>query len=184
MTAQTMLRKGPAIFTEIEEFGSFDEEVQYYIRRSLDVGLSREVDVYRWARGEDEAASLNAQRHLYRVLPLIRASAPEQGSFAAAEDFLLPLIAVSTFDVSSGRLTAFCEYRFLYERLLGPIVRPWLATAFAAAAAMPSLPAHRRAFLLASVVGAVDDHWSAEPPNFYPEWLAIDEVRTNGSHDS
>ena len=172
MTAQTVLHKGPAILAEIKEFGSFDHEAQHYIRRSLDVAFAREFDADRWVRNEEEAASLVAQRHIYRALAGIRKSIPGNATLTSADSFLFPLIAVSAFDVGGGCLTSFCEYRFLYERLLSPEIRPWLPSAFAAAAAMPHGSAHSRDVLLASLLGAMSQGWSRDAPAFYPGWLA------------
>ena len=35
-------------------------------------------------------------------------------------------MTLSAFDLGEGKLSCFAAYRFLYERLLGPAVRPWL----------------------------------------------------------
>ena len=43
------------------------------------------------------------------------------------------LTTLSAFDLAQGRIDSFSAYRFLYERLLGAQVRPWLPAAFCAA---------------------------------------------------
>jgi hypothetical protein len=64
----------------------------------------------------------------------------------------------------------------LYERLLGPSARPWLASAFVAAAALPYLHPDRRRILLASITAdaAAAFGWSNSDTAFIPEW--VDEV--------
>lgn len=88
-----------------------------------------------------------------------------------AEAFLFPLIAVTTFDVSCSRISHFAQYRFLYERLLGPLIRPWLPTAFSAVAAHPHFPPSVRQLLVASATSALADSWSVRDVAFYPQWL-------------
>jgi len=171
MDVQIKLSEGALVFAEIQEFGSFDFEAQHYIGRSLEVALAHELKVGRWARSEDEAEDIRAQRSIYRALPGIRRSIPLDSQPAAADSFLFPLIAVSVFDLSVGGIETFSQYRFLYERLLGAEIRPWLQCAFAAAAALPHQAPHRREALFASLGAASTDRWSSREPGFYPEWI-------------
>jgi hypothetical protein len=171
MSVPIELGKGAVILAEIQEFGSFALETQHYICRSLDVAFAREVDVGRWARSDDEAVNIDAQMQIYRVLPTIRGSIPLGAGLAAADSFLFPLIAVSAFDLGCGGLETFSQYRFLYERLLGASIRPWLQSAFGAAAALPHQPPYRREALFASLGSASTDRWSSREPAFHPAWL-------------
>jgi hypothetical protein len=171
MAVQIELGQGALIFAEMQEFGSFGVAAQYYIRRSLDVAFDPERALDRWARSVDEADSIDAQIHVYRLLPVVRDSIPVGGAMAAADALLFPLITLSVFDLSGGGLATFSQYRFLYERLLGADIRPWLPSAFAAAAAFPHLMPHRSQALLASL-GDLTDRWSSREPAFYPAWLA------------
>src|SRR3546814_6612900 len=41
-----------------------------------------------------------------------------------------PLTEISIFDLSQRQIRSFPAYRFLYERLIGGAVRPWLASSF------------------------------------------------------
>lgn len=171
MAVQIELGQGALIFAEMQEFGSFGPNTQYYIRRSLDAAHAPELAVDRWARSEDEVDSIQAQTHVYRLLPVVRGSLPVCGALAAADALLFPLIAMSVFDLSGGEIATFSQYRFLYERLLGADIRPWLPSAFAAAAALPHVMPHQRHALLASL-GDFTDRWSSREPAFYPAWLA------------
>lgn len=156
---------------EIQEFGTFGREAQRYICRSLEVALVPGLDPMEWARSPRELEQIRAQMHVYRLLSALRASIPADESFVAAEDFLFPLSALTAFDLSSGYLTSFSEYRFLYERLLGAAVRPWLPSAFAAAAALPHFGPDERGTLFSSIGSALTDQWSPLEPTFYPRWL-------------
>ena len=69
---------------------------------------------------------------------ITRALMPDDSDLAAIEPFKAPLVTVSAFDLGQGRLTTFSAYRFLYERLIGAEVRPWLPSAFCSAAALPN----------------------------------------------
>ena len=171
MLVEIRLGTGEMMFAEMQEFASFGIEVQRYICRSLDVALSPHISPADWARNEREAHDVFAQKQAYRLLPDIRAAMPGDDGFMDAEAFQLPLIAVSTFDVTCGPIVSFAEYRFLYERLLGPRVRPWLASAFLAAAGSPHFPAEIRQGLVGSVNSGLTDRWSSAHPAYQPRWL-------------
>src|SRR5437868_952451 len=171
MLVEIKLGTGEMMFAEMQEFASFGIEVQHYICRSLDIAVSQNTSPADWARSEREAADIYAQKQAYRLLPGIRAALPGPDGFMDSEAFLLPLIAVSTFDVTCGPIVSFAEYRFLYERLFGPNVRPWLASAFLAASASPHLPAEIRQALVKSVSSGLTDRWSSAQPAYLPRWL-------------
>jgi hypothetical protein len=175
MLVQIKLGAGEMMFAEMQEFGSFGIEAQRYICRSLDVAFSHDNSPAPWARNEREAHDISAQKHAYRLLRGIRAALPASDGFMDAEAFLFPLIAVSTFDVTCGPIISFAEYRFLYERLLGAAARPWLASAFLAAASAPHFPAEIRQALVRSVNSGLTERWSTAEPAFRPEWLGDDQ---------
>jgi hypothetical protein len=175
MLVEIKLGAGEMMFAEMQEFASFGIEAQHYICRSLDIALSPNLSPADWARSEREAHDTSAQKQAYRLLPGIRAAIPGADGFMDSEAFLLPLIGVSTFDVTCGPIASFAEYRFLYERLFGPKVRPWLASAFLAAAASPHLPAEIRQGLIRSVNSGLTDRWSSAHPAYQPRWLGDDE---------
>ena len=158
---------------EMKYFASFSAAEQRYIRRSLDVGLKRGDPIKRWARNADETSLIEAQARRYRMLDLIRPCLSDDEDPEVAECFLAPLITVSAADLAEGKLTQFEAYRFLYERLLGPEARPWLVSAFCAAAALPGLHPELRKELLQSIPvrDAVAAGWSIRAPLFYPEWV-------------
>jgi hypothetical protein len=176
MLVQIKLGAGEMMFAEMEEFASFGIESQRYICRSLDVAHSPDVSPADWARSAREAHDVFAQKQAYALLPAIRAAVPGSDGRVDAEAFLFPLIAVSTFDVTSGPIASFAEYRFLYERLLGPGARPWLASAFLAAASAPHFPAEIRQALVGSANSGLTERWSTARPEFQPQWPGDGEL--------
>ncbi len=167
----------PAI-AEWREFASFTAPEHRYIRRSLDIGLGRRDAFERWARDAAETASIRRQYAVYQELKGLRAGVSREIGPGATgcetfEPLLGKLIRVSSFDMAQERLGCFGAYRFLYERLLGAEVRPWLPSAFCAAAALPHIRPARRKVLLRSIseAAATAPAWSTRQPSFYPEWV-------------
>ena len=172
MRARARLPIGQNYLVEMMEFASFSKASQRYIRRSLDIGLWRTNAVTRWARTIPEATKICEQARLYRRLDELRDIIPDDPAIEATEPNLTPLITLSAFDPAEARLDSFASYRFLYERLLGAPVRPWLASAFCGAAALPHIHPQRRCLLLRSVnEAAVAAGWSSREPVFFPEWV-------------
>ncbi len=166
---------GTAVLTiaELREFAGFTACEQRYIKRSLDIGLGRQDAFKLWARDSAEVASIRSQYVVYQELKSLRGEFPEETSFESTEGFLGKLIRVAAFDLAQERLVSFSAFRFLYERLLGPEVRPWLPSAFCAAAALPQIRPDRRKNLLQSIseAAATAPGWSTRAPCFYPEWV-------------
>ena len=159
--------------SELREFASFSSAEQRYIKRSLDIGLGRQDAFKLWARDADETDSIRDQYAAYHELRDLRGELPEDSGFEGVDSFMGKLIRVSAFDLAQGRITCFSAYRFLYERLLGPDVRPWLPSAFCGAAALPQIHPMRRKVLLQSIseAAATAPGWSARAPSFFPEWV-------------
>lgn len=170
-----MSNTGTASLTisELREFASFTPCEQRYIKRSLDVGLGRQDAFKLWARDESENASIRSQYVVYQELKSLRGQVPADTGFDAIESFLGKLVRVSAFDLAQERIECFSSYRFLYERLLGPDVRPFLPSAFCAAAALPQIRPDRRKHLLQSIseAAATAPGWSTRAPSFFPEWV-------------
>ena len=173
MGTQVKSPDGALTLIEMKEFAAFPKGAQRYIRRSLDVGLGRRDAMKRWSRDVGEAASIRAQERVYRRLDHIRDYVPDDSGLEAMEPMMGPLVAMTAFDLGQDKLPDFASYRFLYERLIGAAVRPWLPGAFCAAAALPHLHPERRRVLLQSIseAAATAPGWSNREPAFYPEWV-------------
>ncbi len=170
-----MAKTGTASLTiaELREFASFSAGEQRYIKRSLDVGLGRQDAFKLWARDAAETASIRSQYLVYQELKALRAQIPAENDSADLETFMGKLLRVTAFDIAQDRLEGFSAYRFLYERLLGAEARPFLPSAFCAAAALPQIRPDRRKHLLQSIseAAATAPAWSDRAPSFYPEWV-------------
>lgn len=165
--------EGAMTLAEMKEFAGFPAATQRYIRRSLDIGLDRDDAMTRWSRDVVEAASIRAQARIYRSLAELREMCPDDADLQAIEPFLAPLITLVAFDLGQGRITSFSAFRFLYERLIGAEVRPWLPAAFCGAAALPHLHPELRRNLLQSIseAAATASGWSHRQPAFFPNWV-------------
>lgn len=179
MAARAKPAEGAMTLAEMKEFAGFTAATQRYVRRSLDVGLERDDALSRWSRDVVEAASIRAQARVYERLKDIRTMLPNDSDLNAIEPFMAPLVTLSAFDLGQGRLTSFSAYRFLYERLLGAEVRPWLPSAFCSASALPHLHPDLRRKLLQSIseAAATASGWSNRQPSFFPQW--VEKIDTN-----
>ena len=170
-----MSNTGTASLTiaELREFASFSSCEQRYIKRSLDVGLGRQDAFKLWARDAAENASIRSQYVAYQELKALRGKVPAETGFDALELYMGKLIRVAAFDLAQERIDGFSAFRFLYERLLGAEARPFLPSAFCAAAALPQIRPDRRKNLLQSIseAAATAPGWSQRAPSFYPEWV-------------
>jgi len=164
---------GSLLLSEIKEFAAFPKATQRYLRRSMDVAFGRRDALGCWARDEAEAASIRAQGRLYKQLDALRLQIPDDSGLDTIDPFMGQLMTVTAFDLGQDRVPNFAAYRFLYERLLGAAVRPWLPAAFCAAAALPHLHPDRRRTLLQSISesAATAPGWSNREPVFWPEWV-------------
>jgi len=163
---------------EMREFANFSPCEQRFIRRNLDIGLGR-CDAFKlWARNATENVDIRRQYVAYQDLKTLRALVPVAGTANEIERFLGKLVRLAAFDLEQERLESFSAFRFLYERLLGAEVRPWLPSAFCAGAAMPHLRPARRKLLLQSLseAAATAPAWSSRAPTFYPEYVDLEEA--------
>jgi len=167
--AQT--RTTSPIFSEMREFAGFEAHEQAFITRSLDVGLRRGDAFEAWSGEERGPDAIRSQYLAYRDLANLRVSIPDPDRLQGVDIFIGRLVRVSAQDIAQEKLDSFSSYRFLYERLLGAAVRPFLPAAFCAAAALPQIRPERRRLLLQSLseAAATAPGWSMREPGFVPE---------------
>jgi hypothetical protein len=162
------------MLAEMKEFAAFGSAEHRYIRRSLNVAENGLDAITRWSRSAAEEASIRAQARLYKMLLApIRSTIPDDLAIDAVAEIVGPLTTLSVFDLGEGKLRSFASYRFLYERLLGGTVRPWLVSAFLAAGALPTIHPSLRRLLLSSITenDVTAAGWSIREPAFMPEWV-------------
>ena len=167
------LRTASSTINELREFASFTPCEQRYIKRSIDIGLGRQDAFKLWARDASEMSSIRSQYVVYQDLKSLRSQLPDETSFEGMDGFMGKLVRITAFDLSQGRIEGFSAFRFLYERILGARVRPWLPAAFCAASALPQIRPDRRKLLLHSIseAAATAPGWSESEPAFFPEWV-------------
>lgn len=161
------------ILAEIQQFAHFTAAEQRYIRRSLDVAQFGADAAEHWARGMVEAAHIGQQANLYRGIDPLKTLLVSELDADDTSTVLPTLIKLSAFDLQNGKLTSFGAYRFLYERLFGAPVRPWLLSAFSAAATLPCIHPELRAELMRSLADRDirEAGWSNHEASFIPEWV-------------
>ncbi|MBA4050554.1 MAG: hypothetical protein C0472_01465, partial [Erythrobacter sp.] len=127
----------------------------------------------RWGRSESENVAIRRQYVAYQDLKALRSLIPQDGTPHEVERFLGKLVRLAAFDLEQERLASFSAFRFLYERLLGARVRPYLPAAFCAASALPVIRPERRKLLLQSLseAAATAPGWSEREPVFLPEYV-------------
>ena len=164
--------------SEMREFAGFEPAEQRYIKRSLDIGLGRQDAFKLWARNEGENAAIRSQYVAYQELKTLRETIPHDATIQGIEAFIGKLVRVAAFDLSQDKISCFSAFRFLYERLLGADVRPWLPSAFCAASALPQIKPEARKQLLQSLseAAATAPGWSDREPAFYPEYIDAAEA--------
>jgi hypothetical protein len=161
---------------ELREFAGFELAEQRYISYALDLGLGRrDVFAARDGKGFDHPAM---RRHhiAYQALAPTRAAIPEGHDIEGVERFFGQLVQLVAFDLGREQIESFSALRFLYERLLGARIRPWLPAAFCAASALPQIRPDRRKHLLQSLseTAATAPGWSEREPNFFPDLTDAD----------
>lgn len=165
---------GSLAIAEWREFAGFSGAEQAYIERALDIGLARR-DAFRDPMAQD-ATSTRRHYIAYQQLKSLRGIIPPAFSRAELDGFMADLIGIARFDLSCGAIQSFSAFRFLYERLLGAPVRPWLPAVFCAAAALPQIDPPRRKDLLQSLseAAATAPGWSETEPSFFPQQVELD----------
>ena len=161
------------MFNELREFASFTAREQRYIRRSLDIANKNTNVLPYWSRDLDEVVSIQEQMETYDIVSELRKMMPAEFDSGMIGSFMAPLIELTVADLKQDHIDSFRAYRFLYERLFGALVRPWLPSTFLAAAAVPDIEPHRRKLLLQSVKEeeALLPGWTKREPTFIPEWV-------------
>lgn len=171
----TASRTAYQTIAELREFAGFTAQEQFFIERSLEIarGQVRPADEALPAEEAPEAAVVSCRRMQqqgYAELAALRGAFGAEQPLAALDTFFAALVRVTAVDLARGAISSFPAYRFLYERLLGAGVRPYLPAAFCAAAALPQIEPARRRLLLESVSEAViaTPGWSEREPVFIP----------------
>lgn len=174
----TITRTASITVAEMREFAGFTADEQSYISYALDIGLGRRDAFRPWSRVEGDSEAIRRHYVAYKELRHLRGAVPEAGELEGVEAFFVRLVGLVAFDLGRERIGTFSALRFLYERLLGAGVRPWLPAAFCAAAALPQIQPDRRKLLLQSLseAAATAAGWSLCEPRFLPDYVEAEAV--------
>ena len=168
-----MSRTASLTIAEMREFASFEPAERAYIERSLDVALGRGDAFKQWCREPGDSAAIRSQYLAYRELRVLRDAVPDETAMDGVAFFIGALVRIAAQDLAQEKLTSFSSFRFLYERLLGAMSRPFLPSAFCGAAALPQIRPEQRRILLQSLseTAATAPAWSVREASFVPERL-------------
>lgn len=164
---------------EMKEFAGFESDEQRYILRSLEINtvirynrgtIDSVIEVY--ARSDEEEYAIKAQTALYQAMVSTDYSVCKEYEHSYAK-LMPPLLIASSFDLGQYCLHSFSSYRYLYERLLGVLVRPILISTFLFAAGQPRIKPKTRKKLMQSLSEAAmtAPGWSDRECKFFPEWV-------------
>jgi hypothetical protein len=168
----TTTNPGQQMLREMREFGKLPLAAQRYIRRSLHVLLGETATLAKIARTPHEARSIRRQVELYERIDEVIASIPVDDDIASITRFTSLIAPLVAFDVGEQKLESFAAFSYLYERLFGASIRPWLPAIFLMSASLPELHPNRRLNLLRSLdAEVVTAHWSTREPQFAPQWI-------------
>jgi hypothetical protein len=160
---------------EMREFATFSPKAQRYIKRALDVANYNKDTYKRWCRDEEEELSIEIHFSVYKMIDTVIDLIPDNTDtqFEVTTDFFGNLTCVAIFDISQYGIDSFDSFRFLYERLFGSKVHPYLPAVFVAAATLPVHIVDKRIYLLQSLPIEVvqTTRWSETEPLFFPTWI-------------
>ena len=161
---------------EMREFAGFTAREQRFIKIGLEIAadLGRYEGLFlKWSRDHSESRSLLYRQQIYAEIETIKKLVPKDFNAGCIKSLMGPLVDFSNHDLIQGYLVSFSAYRFLYERVFGVDIRPWLPGAFCAAAAMPNIDPECRRVLLQSIseAAATASGWSRQKTVFFPEWI-------------
>jgi hypothetical protein len=112
-----------------------------------------------------------ARADVYQSIPAVRKRIAAVGYRLEtwSNDFGL-LHRYAMFDVKYDEMSDFKAFVFLYERLLGPAVRPWLLSIYLAAAGSPLITEEGREQRLSRLTAydVAHDFVSSPEPEYFP----------------
>ncbi len=164
------------LITEMREFAGFTAREQRFIKIGLEIAADskqHEGLLLKWSRDLPESRALLCRQQIYADIKTIKELVPVGFNAGCIKSLMGPLVDFSNHDLIQGYIISFSAYRFLYERIFGVDIRPWLPGAFCAAAAMPNIAPENRRMLLQSIseAAATAPGWSSQKTVFFPEWI-------------
>ncbi len=173
-----------SVVAEMQEFAGLEPYEQRFIKQSLYMAsvarhpeaASIEDVVGVWARGEDEEYLIRRQWDTYCQLPKVDRLTPSIFGYQYPPEAVAIILTMISVDLKAERISCFAAYHFLYERLLGPHIRPWLLCMFLWQATQPHLTAQHRESLFDStpLMEVTATQWDNTASRFFPFWVEAD----------
>lgn len=154
----------------MEQYARLPLASRRYIVRALDFGLKRGDYMARWAGSFFDMPTNLARADVYSGISIVRPTISVGAGLPESVDVLLR--RCTGFDLQFEEMSDFTAYNFLYERLFGAGIRPYLAAAYSAAASSPTLTADARRKALSGITmfEQTEENFGGDEPQFYPEW--------------
>lgn len=160
-----------SIVDEMAQFASFPEATRRYICEALEIGFTGVSNKPVVGDRLSAIASRLARMDVYHSMPFVREciSNKNYNLETWSKEFGL-LHRYAQFDVQYAEMSDFKAFVFLYERLLGSAIRPWLLSIYLAAAASPRITEEAREQLLSGITAfdVAHDFVTAPAPKYFP----------------
>ena len=155
---------------EREDFDRLAEDQKLYIVKALDFGLPRDGAMDRWARRGLESALELARLDIYMPIPEMRERLLDAKPVTARLKGWDLIRRCVSFDCQWEPMRTVAAFRFLYERLFGPPIRPWITSLYLAEVTSPGALREWREACISSVTAYdLDDHDDMSPNLFFPD---------------
>lgn len=160
------------IVEEMRPFAAFPAATRRYIVRSLDFGLPRGDPMVRWVGSFFDQGVLMAREECYAHVPRLRQALASGMTLERWMPEHAALQRCADFDLQWEEMGDFTAFAFLYERLFGMGVRPWLTSLFASAATAPTVEWSAGCAALASLTmfDGPEYRQGESAARFLPEW--------------
>jgi hypothetical protein len=153
------------------QFASFPEATRHYISEALVMGLTKPGEKPWVANTLWESAAKLARMDVYHSIPVVRERIAAKGyQLETWSDEFGLLHRYAQFDLQHEEMSDFPAFVFLYERLLGPAIRPWLLSIYLAAAGSPLLTEKGRERAISGITmsDVAHDFVHAPTPRYFP----------------
>lgn len=158
---------------EKHRFLEFTPATRRYIVRALDFGLTRGDPTKRWTRDFCDLPIVLVTSNIYGCVAPVREFLAKGGQLERWTTELAALQRVADFDLQYDEMVEFEAFGFLYERLFGPKVRPWVTSLFCGAATSPKVCWDHGVAALRSLTLNAGPGWNDGRPE--PSFLPISE---------
>ncbi|MDR7102308.1 hypothetical protein [Croceicoccus sp. BE223] len=136
----------------------------------MDFALPRGDYMARWPTSFFDLHTNHTRAKVYSGIPRVRPLPKVSGPLPLGVKALLDRCAA--YDLQHAEMQDFVAFEFLYARLFGAAVRPFLPAAYMAAASSARLPLTTQRAAMGGIAmhEQIADTFDPEEPSFFPEW--------------